>query len=579
MASPTAPPSAEILPPSPLSVESGDRRETFAERLERARCEARLSEAAWRRKEAQVARLIAAGKEAAADRLVAGVERRPRRTHVAQAPTPSVEPSIADPSAVIAPLATTDSVTESDPVSKRGSVSGRRSVSKRGSVAARDVAARDVAPSIESTPTAKVGRLLPAEPSPASAKRAKPSKRQAKAQPKRSRPNEQPANAQPANEPKPLPREAIRRRNRLSLGTLGTLHEWTSRQPPWALSLTAHGVLLIALALLSFAAWSEAPITLTAAFASESDTADLVPESMPAVQIDTTVDATLDGPIEETLVELAMLVEADVQPAPLELTPVSLVGDLLASDASGLMDAVPAAAANEAATDSAERASAESSSPKSELEPATGHSPGGVRFFGAEDVASRVAFVVDNSGSMQRGRMETTLMELDRAVHRLKPEQSFYVVLFSDQAYPMFYPQAADEMLPATRQNKTRLSKWLTTVEMCLGGRLLDAVELAAAMEPEVVYLLTDGDIRSQRVVGRLADAESWEFSIHTLGMGVRTPQDASKLQAIAAANSGVFRPVRAHPAAIRRAQLRPMPYHNTPGGKTWGSLIRSWKD
>lgn len=490
--------------------------DSLTQRLERARREARLTEAAWRRKRAEVARLVAAGEEAAAARLVAAVEGTPGGQVTAEASPSPRETETAPPVAMQPP----PSPAASAAISNRP----------------RKAAARQVT-------------LPSAAPKPAQ-------------QPEPERKRSQPP--KPAKQP--LPREAIRRRNRLSQGWLASAHEWASRKPGWAHSLAIHGFLLALLGLLTFGAWTEPPLVLEAAFASDADAYDVMPESTPVVEL----DASVEEPAEVSL-ELASLATGAIEPQPLELAAVSLTGDLLAGSAAGLLEEV--GAGSEATDGDAAKPAA-----PNRVE-GSGESPGGVRFFGAEHVASRVAFVVDNSGSMQRGRMETTLMELDRAVHRLTESQYFYVVLFSDQAYPMFYPQPADGMLPATRQNKRLLSNWLGSVEMCLGGRLLDAVEMAASVEPEVVYLLTDGDIRSTRVVSRLGDGEAWDFAIHTLGMGVRTPQDAAKLQAIAAANDGVFRPVRATPEAIRRSQLRPMPYHNTPGGTTWGSAIQAWKD
>ena len=140
----------------------------------------------------------------------------------------------------------------------------------------------------------------------------------------------------------------------------------------------------------------------------------------------------------------------------------------------------------------------------------------------------------------------------------------------------MFFPEPVHELLPATRENKQRLSKWLTSVEMCLGGRLLDAVELAASLEPEVVYLLSDGDIRSQRVMSTLTDPEAWEFPIHTLAMGARDKNDAGKMAAIADANGGGYKFVRAKPQSLLRAKRKPIRYNRTPG-PVWGSQVQRW--
>ena len=194
---------------------------------------------------------------------------------------------------------------------------------------------------------------------------------------------------------------------------------------------------------------------------------------------------------------------------------------------------------------------------------------GMTRFFGTEARANRVVFLVDNSASMKQGRMETTLFELARSVEALSEKQEFYVVFYSDQAYPMLYPNSVMEPLAATRENKQRLYEWLDTVELCIGGALLKAVELAESLQPDVVYVLSDGDITGRATMQRLVEPNGRKFAIHTLGMGVKKPQDAQNLAAIARANHGTFQMVRPLPAAVQRAKTRPI--RSNSAGVAWG--------
>lgn len=345
-----------------------------------------------------------------------------------------------------------------------------------------------------------------------------------------------------------------------------TWANWFSSRPPWATSLATHGVLLALFSLLTFATFGEPGFSLTASLGEEDAWSEMPTE----ITLDALVDDAesleaepIDMPLDVTLeTDLISLVEPVSFEASVETS------DLLALSSDALMAAVPAAASSEGDADNASlsKSGGKSAGPS-----------GKVSFFGAESEAERVVFVVDNSGSMQNGRMETTLLELDNAVRRLSTSQEFYVVFFSDQAYPMFFPAPAEEPLQATRKNKQRLTAWLHTVEICLGGRLLDAMEIAAGLEPDVVYLLTDGDIRSDRVAGRMTTPDTWPFTIHTLGMGARTPRHVAILSAIATSTGGVYRPVGANPAAVTRSRLRPIPYHRE-AGTVWGSAVQSWK-
>lgn len=194
---------------------------------------------------------------------------------------------------------------------------------------------------------------------------------------------------------------------------------------------------------------------------------------------------------------------------------------------------------------------------------------GRTSFFGTPARANRVVFLVDNSASMKQGRMETTLVELARSVEQLGEKQEFYVVFYSDQAYPMMYPASVMEPLAATRENKQRLYAWLQTVELCIGGALLKAVELADSLEPEVVYLLSDGDITGTATMDRLAQISERTYPIHTLGMGVKKPVDAQNLARIAQANRGTFQLVGTLPAAVQMAKARPI--RSNPFNISWG--------
>jgi hypothetical protein len=170
---------------------------------------------------------------------------------------------------------------------------------------------------------------------------------------------------------------------------------------------------------------------------------------------------------------------------------------------------------------------------------------------------------------MVGGRFETALMELDRSVQQLSPKQSFYVVFYSDAAYRMFHPQPADDLVPASRENKRLLSQWLQSVEMCTGGRLIDAVDLATKLKPDAVFLLSDGVI-GEYPTEYLTSRGDRSFSLHTLGMTVPTEESAKKLAAIAEAHGGTFRPVGVAPLAREMARRR-LVKKNRVRGTIWG--------
>jgi von Willebrand factor type A domain len=195
--------------------------------------------------------------------------------------------------------------------------------------------------------------------------------------------------------------------------------------------------------------------------------------------------------------------------------------------------------------------------------------PNSINFFGTEAVGDRFVFPVDNSGSMKQGRMETTVMELLRSIGSMTKDQSFYIVFYSDAAYPMIYPQNELHFVAATPENKQRLIPWLQTLELCSGGKLVEAIELAALLHPDTVFILSDGDINSPRTMQKMTEANDWQFTIDTLGMGVKKPAAAENLTAIAQAHHGTFQMVQALPAAVQMAKQHPI--KSNPTGVAWG--------
>jgi len=180
--------------------------------------------------------------------------------------------------------------------------------------------------------------------------------------------------------------------------------------------------------------------------------------------------------------------------------------------------------------------------------------PGGERgaavFFGARSQGDRFVFVVDNSSSMKDGRLEAAIAELIRCVDALSPRQAFYVIFVSDQIYPMFYPQAAPDLLVATLPNKKRLAEWLPRAATASGKNreLIKAMDMAARLRPHAVFFLWDGRMDHagvrQDVMTHMTRPNQWSFPIHTLGMGVDSLDSEYNLATIAQASGGTFRRV-----------------------------------
>jgi hypothetical protein len=73
-------------------------------------------------------------------------------------------------------------------------------------------------------------------------------------------------------------------------------------------------------------------------------------------------------------------------------------------------------------------------------------------------------------------------------------------------------------------------------------------MDLAASLQPQAVYLLWDGDLKySEQVrldVMTHLTAPGWNFTVHTIGLGINSLDSEQNLTAIAQAHHGVYRRV-----------------------------------
>lgn len=202
---------------------------------------------------------------------------------------------------------------------------------------------------------------------------------------------------------------------------------------------------------------------------------------------------------------------------------------------------------------------------------AMGNGLSGATFFGAKSEGDKFVFVVDNSNSMTRGRLETALTELMATVDEMNSKKYFYVIFFSDTAYEMFHPRPAGGFVKATPRNKEKLRAWLYSVQMCLKTKGEEAVAKALSLRPDVIYILGDGAF-TDKTAQVLTKPHQRIVPINTLGMEV-DGKGEKQLKAIAAANMGTYRLVSASNEARESAKKHPIPRNNTKG-PVWGVTL-----
>ena len=194
---------------------------------------------------------------------------------------------------------------------------------------------------------------------------------------------------------------------------------------------------------------------------------------------------------------------------------------------------------------------------------------GGTSVFGVKTVGKRFVYVVDNSNSMAKGRLEAAIREVQDSVDMLTPNQFFYVIFYSDTAYPLFYPKPSKTYLNATPVNKLKLREWLVTVEHCLHTRGEEAMQLALNLKPDVIYLMGDGAFSDSTVKGTLARIDQ-RVLIHTFGFDMKSISDRAGFEAIAKKFRGDFHDasVTQEMLILERTNKRP---HNRTRHGAWG--------
>lgn len=227
--------------------------------------------------------------------------------------------------------------------------------------------------------------------------------------------------------------------------------------------------------------------------------------------------------------------------------------------------------------------------------------PPAATYFGTAAEGDRFVYILDMSSSMNLSsseptstaatrsgtRFERAAAELLRSISQLKPDQSFYVVLFSNQMRPMFDDETP-HMLPATAENQQRLREWITAIEPLGSTRPRDAIRLAISLAPSAIFMLSDGEFDdfnatdrgdlfdADPLIGDLIGGENREkVPIHSFAFEVQEAQ--ANMKSLASQTGGQFRFIQpARPEEPRRpsppktvpttlSQKRPLPQIQTP--------------
>jgi hypothetical protein len=157
-------------------------------------------------------------------------------------------------------------------------------------------------------------------------------------------------------------------------------------------------------------------------------------------------------------------------------------------------------------------------------------------FFGMHARGQFFAFVVDCSGSMvDDDRIARATIELRRSVFALQQPQRFEVIFYNTESIPMPggpRPRTADQ------QAKNLLLAWLRLIEPDGGTDPRPAMKQALALQPDAVFLLSDGAF-PEGAVGEVGKLNTRKIPIHCVDVTGGLAGD--HLQRIAAASGGQY--------------------------------------
>ncbi len=293
----------------------------------------------------------------------------------------------------------------------------------------------------------------------------------------------------------------------------------------FSISTCIHLCVCVALAFIFISSHGEIGKSLQLAIVSKEDVEEVS-------QLNFKLDATTQSPlvpVDPTFASSS--VSADILPAFAPVSSAFSRGEAVGSVAAQVAEATSAGGTNEGDTQkSKSRAS----------------------FFGAHAEGNRFVFVIDSSGSMRGPRWEALCKELIRAIQSLSPDQDFFVISFDSTAHPMFgMPPPKGMYLKAVKKNVDRLQNWIRSIEHGRQTFPASAVGIAMKLEPDAIFLLSDGEINDSTV----ADLRIWNrkldpdgdaktrIPIHTVLL--HSQIGFATLQAIANENGGTFTPVK----------------------------------
>jgi hypothetical protein len=165
-------------------------------------------------------------------------------------------------------------------------------------------------------------------------------------------------------------------------------------------------------------------------------------------------------------------------------------------------------------------------------------------FFGLEAYGRRFAYVLDRSGSMgepDNKPLAAAKQELLTSLARLGDIHQFFIIFYNEEP-AIFNPGGASrQAVFADEVTKNSARRFVQRVQAYGGTRHYDALAKAIALRPDVIFLLTDGELKddlSDEELARLRRSNGGLAQIHVVQFAA-SPYEGNSLVQLATENRG----------------------------------------
>lgn len=158
----------------------------------------------------------------------------------------------------------------------------------------------------------------------------------------------------------------------------------------------------------------------------------------------------------------------------------------------------------------------------------------GAEFFGIRSAGRRFVFLIDSSASMQDGKDVAARRELVESVKRMSEDMELEVMFFTDtvtRAFGKF----------KSLHDKDEVINKINNANPLIGGtRVMPALKESIAMNPDAIFLLTDGVFLEGDICHQVNAINTNGISINTIAFVNRSAE--SVLKKVAADSGGDYR-------------------------------------